>query len=263
MYKIGEREPYSSRIFATLLLRASKANTENSRRTREKPLVPRVQGGRNRSFRSSPSPPREPWESFLAGHLMWLAVDSIFAARELQEITLSIASLLLNCFVNLAPLGLYFSLIFSLIPKTIHRETQPKLVQQTNMRNWRTCVWSRKSKWFVILKVPDYVTRKKLRVEKERYLLTRERNDYNLGEKVMRFLDFLIHRMPIPRIWYRYDPSPHPTLVKIVWSESEMMQPDFQHCFFFRLEGGVFVVASSFKSLILKLDMVTSIFLKT
>ena len=115
----------------------------------------------------------------------------------------------------------------------------------------------------MILEVPDYVTRKKLRVEKERYLLTRERNDYNLGEKVMRFLDFLTHRMPIPRIWYRYDPSPHPTLVKIVWSESEMMQPDFQHCFFFRLEGGVFVVASSFKSLILKLDMVTSIFLKT
>ena len=90
----------------------------------------------------------------------------------------------------------------------------------------------------MILEVPDYVTRKKLRVEKERYLLTRERNDYNLGEKVMRFLDFLTHRMPIPRIWYRYDPSPHPTLVKIVWSKSEMMQPDFQHCFFFSAGRG-------------------------
>ena len=122
---------------------------------------------------------------------MWLVVNSFFTARELQQITLSIASLLLNCFVNLAPLGLYFSLIFSLMPKTIHRETQLKLVQQTNMRNWRTCVWNRKSKWFVILELPDYVTRKKLRVKKERYLLTRERNDCNLGQKVLRICTFL------------------------------------------------------------------------
>ena len=152
----------------------------------------------------------------LAGYLIRLAVNSFFAARELQQITLSIASLPLNCFVNLAPLGLYFCLIFSLVPKTIHRETQLKLVQQTNTRNWRTCVWSRKSKWFVILELHDYVTRKKLRVKKERYWLTRERNDCNLGQKVLRILHFLTHRMPIPRIWYRYDPSPRPTLVKIV-----------------------------------------------
>ena len=96
-----------------------------------------------------PFAPREPQGSLLAGHLIWLAVDSVFAVRELQEITLSIASLLLNCFVNLAPLGLYSSLIFSLMLKKIHRETLLKLVQQTNMRNWRTCVWNRKSKsWF-------------------------------------------------------------------------------------------------------------------
>ena len=38
----------------------------------------------------------------------------------------------------------------------------------------------------MILEVPDYVTRKKLRVKKKRYLLTRELNDNNLGQKVMR-----------------------------------------------------------------------------
>ena len=37
----------------------------------------------------------------------------------------------------------------------------------------------------------------------------------NLGQKVLGFLHFLTHRTPIPRIWYRYSPSPHPTLVKV------------------------------------------------
>ena len=68
----------------------------------------------------------------------------------------------------------------------------------------------------MILEVPDYVTRKKLRVKKEQYLLTRERNDCNLGQKVLRNLHFLTHRMHIPRIWYRYDPFPRPTLIKVV-----------------------------------------------
>ena len=39
-----------------------------------------------------------------------------------------------------------------------------------------------------------------------------------------------------------------------------MIQPDF-NIVFWGEEGGVFVVASAFKSLILKVDMVTSIFL--
>ena len=205
MNKICEREPYSSRILASLLWRARKLFRGYGERRREKEILPLF-----------PFPPLEPRGILLAGYLIRLAVNSFFAARELQQITLSIASLPLNCFVNLAPLGLYFCLIFSLVPKTIHRETQLKLVQQTNTRNWRTCVWSRKSKWFVILELDDYVTRKKLRVKKERYWLIRERNDCNLGQKVLRILHFLTHRMPIPRIWYRYDPFPRPTLVKIV-----------------------------------------------
>ena len=38
---------------------------------------------------------------------------------------------------------------------------------------------------------------------------------YNLGQKVLGFLHFLTHRTPIPRFWYRYSPSPYPTLVKV------------------------------------------------
>ena len=38
---------------------------------------------------------------------------------------------------------------------------------------------------------------------------------YKLGQKVLTFLHFLTHRTPIPRIWYRYSPSPYPTLVKV------------------------------------------------
>ena len=129
MNKICEREPYSSRILASLLSRASKLFRGYGEARREKEILPLF-----------PFPPLEPRGIFLAGYLIRLAVDSVFAARELQEITLSIASLLLNCFVNLAPLGLYSSLIFSLMLKKIHRETLLKLVQQTNMRNWRTCV---------------------------------------------------------------------------------------------------------------------------
>ena len=127
MNKIGEREPYSSRIFAVVACEQVLSGYGEARR--EKEILPLF-----------PFPPLEPRGIFLAGYLIRLAVNSFFAARELQQITLSIASLPLNCFVNLAPLGLYFCLIFSLVPKTIHRETQLKLVQQTNTRNWRTCV---------------------------------------------------------------------------------------------------------------------------
>ena len=62
---------------------------------------------------------------------------------------------------------------------------------------------------------------------------------------------FLTHKKPLPRIWYRYGPSPHPTLVKVIRSGSEMIQSDFGE------EG-----PSAFKSFILKLDIATSIFLK-
>ena len=204
MNKICEREPYSSRILASLLSRASKLFRGYGGARREKEILPLF-----------PFPSQDSWGSLLAGHLIWLAVDSVFAARELQEITLSIASLLLNCFVNLAPLGLYSSLIFSLMLKKIHRETLLKLVQQTNMRNWRTCVWNRKSKsWFVILEVPDYVTRKKLRVKKERYLLIRERNDYNLGEKWWDFRTFL----PTERLSRRFGTAMTPPLAP-PWSK--------------------------------------------
>ena len=41
-----------------------------------------------------------------------------------------------------------------------------------------------------------------------------------------------------------------------------MIQPDFKIVFFGGGEGSVFVVVSAFKSFILKLDMITSIFLR-
>ena len=79
---------------------------------------------------------------------------------------------------------------------------------------------------------------------------------YNLGQKVLRILHFLTHKTPIPRIWYRYDLFPRPTLVKVVYSRSKTIQPDFN--IVFSGEGGVFVVASAFQSFILKPDMVMS-----
>ena len=56
-------------------------------------------------------------------------------------------------------------------------------------------------------------------------------------------------------------PSPHPDqgrLVKVRHDPAEL-----QHCFFWGGRGAVFVVASALRSFILKLVMVTSIFLKT
>ena len=61
---------------------------------------------------------------------------------------------------------------------------------------------------------------------------------YHLGQKVLRILHFL---------------TPKVKVVKVVWSESEMIQPDFNIVFWG--EGGVFVVVSAFKNFILKLDM--------
>ena len=112
--------------------------------------------------------------------------------------------------------------------------------------------------------VPDYVTKKKLRVNKERYLLIRERNDYNLGEKWWDFRTFL----PAERLSRRFGTAMTPPLAP-PWSK--LFSRNQKWCsrtstlfffFFFRLEGGVFVVASSFKSSILKLHgRVTFIFL--
>ena len=70
--------------------------------------------------------------------------------------------------------------------------------------------------------------------------------------------------MPIPRIWYRYSPSPPPSLVNVVQSGPEMIHTDFSIVFlggsgggggggFFFFGGGgggggggVFVFASAF-----------------
>ena len=48
-----------------------------------------------------------------------------------------------------------------------------------------------------------------------------------LGQKVLKILHFLTHRMLILIIWYHYGPSPSTTLVNVVQSRSEMFQPDF------------------------------------
>ena len=50
-------------------------------------------------------------------------------------------------------------------------------------------------------------------------------------------LYFRTHRTPIPRIWYHYGPSPRPTLVKFVYSGSEMIQPGFNNVLFFFVGG--------------------------
>ena len=73
---------------------------------------------------------------------------------------------------------------------------------------------------------------------------------HNLGQKVFRILHFLTNSMPIPQICYHY----------VVQSRSGIIHPEFN---IFVWGGGgagagrVFVVASAFKSFILKLDMAT------
>ena len=51
------------------------------------------------------------------------------------------------------------------------------------------------------------------------------------GQKVLRILHFLTHQMLIPWIWYHCGPSTCPTLVKVVSSGSEMIQPDINIVF--------------------------------
>ena len=66
---------------------------------------------------------------------------------------------------------------------------------------------------------------------------------------------FLTHIMPIPRIWYRYSPSPPPSLVNVVQSGPEMMHTDFSIVFSWgSREGG-------YLSLLVLWDMGISIFL--
>ena len=67
--------------------------------------------------------------------------------------------------------------------------------------------------------------------------------------KSVEILHFRTHRTPIPRIWYHYGPSPRPTLVRFVYSGSEMIQPGFNIVVFGGRGDGVSVVAtvSSFK----------------
>ena len=80
----------------------------------------------------------------------------------------------------------------------------------------------------------------------------------NLGQKVLRILHFLTHRTPIPRIWYRYGPSsPHPGQNCLVGIRNDPAW--LQHCFLGET-GEYFCSCHAFKSFILKLDMVTSIF---
>ena len=64
---------------------------------------------------------------------------------------------------------------------------------------------------------------------------------------MLRILQFLTHRMPSPRVWYRrYDPSPDPTLVNLVQSRSIIIQSDFNIVFLeAKGEGGGFVAASA------------------
>ena len=68
---------------------------------------------------------------------------------------------------------------------------------------------------------------------------------------------FLNHRMPIPRIWYCYDTPP----LTPPWSKffsRDQKRSSRTSTLFLWGQGGVFVVASAFKSFILKLDMVMS-----
>ena len=81
---------------------------------------------------------------------------------------------------------------------------------------------------------------------------------YNLGQKMLRILRFLTRRTSILQVWYLNDPFPHPTLVSVVLSGAEMIQPDFN--IVLGMKGGVFVIVSAFKIFFLKLDMTTSVF---
>ena len=65
---------------------------------------------------------------------------------------------------------------------------------------------------------------------------------------MLRILHFLTRRTSILQIWYLNDPFPNPTLVNVVQSGAEMIQPDFN------------IVLGMKWSFFLKLDMTTSVF---
>ena len=87
---------------------------------------------------------------------------------------------------------------------------------------------------------------------------------HNLGQKVLRILHFYTHRTSIPWIGTAVAPPLTPR-ASILFRRGQLIQPDFNIVFLGAVQkgggGGVFVVASAFKSLILKLDIPTSVFL--
>ena len=85
---------------------------------------------------------------------------------------------------------------------------------------------------------------------------------HNLGQKVLRILHFYTHRTSIPWIGTAVAPPLAPR-GSILFRRGQLIQPDFNIVFLRLVQkgGGVFVVASAFKSFILKLDIPTSVFL--
>ena len=78
---------------------------------------------------------------------------------------------------------------------------------------------------------------------------------------MLRILHFYTHRTSIPWIGTAVAPplAPHRP---ILFRRGQVIQPDFNIVFLGAVQkGGVLVVASAFKSFILKLDIPTSVFL--
>ena len=80
---------------------------------------------------------------------------------------------------------------------------------------------------------------------------------------MLRILHFYTHRTSIPWIGTAVAPPLAPR-GSILFRRGQLIQPDFNIVFLRLVQkrgGGVFVVASAFKSFILKLDIPTSVFL--
>ena len=79
---------------------------------------------------------------------------------------------------------------------------------------------------------------------------------------MLRILHFYTHRTSIPWIGTAVAPPLAPRR-PILFRRGQLIQPDFNIVFLGGAvqKGGVFVVASAFKSFILKLDIPTSVFL--
>ena len=75
--------------------------------------------------------------------------------------------------------------------------------------------------------------------------------------KRIKYLTLSYTQIAFPQIWYHYGPFPCPTLIKVVQSRSEMIQPVFNIVFWRKWE--VFEVASAFENFISKLIMATPI----